>query len=419
MCASASARLVVGAHRCYICPLQLRSRHGHSSWPERKGEAEISSARDAFSTQPARPSEQDADELPASQRTLLASLVAPGWGHYLLGLRRRGLLLLSAFSASCLGAILLARGRVEVPTGAPPDLSWDLRWVALTIWVFAALDAFVTSRELSRGIAWHQNPRIALLVNLCTNGLGYFYLDRPVLGGLVLAGFALLDRLSPMFQEASWPLFTLLLHAGIALHAYRLAAHRPVCGDGPSHVHWGLAVPAAAILLVCGLSTAIVRDSTSSQAAPAAHHEAPPSRLVSLPAVGISFRLPSFDWRFESQDDSPVVCVRSSRARLLLFRSSAPASLGLEGYMVSLAGQLASQYGEVQLTGQRNLELGTLTAREVCFQWRERAAIATSHVFLIPQGDQVYTFLVASPSHIEGATRAEIERLVTSVRFSE
>jgi len=344
---------------------------------------------------------------------MLLSMLLPGLGHAWLGRPRTAVLVLLGFVAAAGTAVLAAEGR-------PPDLGmsdtllfFNLAGSALAIWFFAMIDAWLIAREAPSEA---RNPRVALLLNLCTRGLGYFYLDLPWVGAACIVAFALLGRLP---DDGTALAATLALQVGIALHGYHVAARQRPAGAwnplAPARALAAVALVAGAALLGLGAVSAGADQVASTEVAPVRQA----ARTVQLPAVGLSFTLPASDWTLENDAQSPLPCVRSPRARLLLLRSRGPEGLGLDGYLCELAGQMSGQYGEVRLRNQRELSTPSGPVREICFEWTENGQHAFSHVFLIAQGDEVYTFLVAFPARIEGSARAEIERLLSSVRFTE
>lgn len=86
---------------------------------------------------------------------------------------------------------------------------------AVPIYVFAFIDAILTTREANAGrdLLPNGNPRIAATLNLLTNGLGYIYLGERAIGLVVFIGAQLSRRLIPGY-------LSILLQVGLAIHAW-------------------------------------------------------------------------------------------------------------------------------------------------------------------------------------------------------
>jgi len=128
---------------------------------------------------------------------LLLSLVLPGAGHLYCGKRGTGLWILALFALAV--ALVL----------------WTPIFIIqpVAIYIFASVDAFLTTREYNsgRGCLPGGNPRIAFVLNLLTGGFGYFYLGERKLGMFV---FVFTRFLTPVLGLASWaPQALLAVHA--------------------------------------------------------------------------------------------------------------------------------------------------------------------------------------------------------------
>jgi len=145
-------------------------------------------------------------------------LALPGAGQFFCGATRRGLATLAFF---VLGLVLQALVRLDGWLGATPVR------LAFVLWLFSAIDAFFTARDVNLGLRPDQdgNPRVAAMLNAVVPGFGYFYLAERVKG---FACFALFRALA-MFVAPSRTGVVLLvfLELGsfvLAADAYRLAA---------------------------------------------------------------------------------------------------------------------------------------------------------------------------------------------------
>ena len=100
---------------------------------------------------------------------------------------------------------------------------------AFCLWIFSFLDAYFTAQEINQGISDQvdvSNPRVAVVLNLLTAGLGYFYLGERT-KGIVL--FIVLNILKVIVHSTSpfWSGVVSLLMISVGLvmaaDAYRIA----------------------------------------------------------------------------------------------------------------------------------------------------------------------------------------------------
>jgi TM2 domain-containing membrane protein YozV len=100
---------------------------------------------------------------------------------------------------------------------------------AFCLWIFSFLDAYFTAQEINQGTSDQvdvSNPRVAVVLNLLTAGLGYFYLGERT-KGIVL--FILLNILKVIVHSTSpfWSGVVSLLMISVGLvmaaDAYRIA----------------------------------------------------------------------------------------------------------------------------------------------------------------------------------------------------
>jgi len=210
----------------------------------------------------------------------LLSLLIPGTGQLYCGKIPRGLTTLGFWIAGVIAMFAsgTARGNGMV--------------LAFVLWVFSFLDAYFTATEINSGIDGQvevQNPRVAVVLNLITAGLGYFYLGERA-KGIVL--FLIINLLKVAIAATSgyWNgvvTIVLLMVAGLmALDAYRIAkrgidetlgpeAERPPAEIGsasrlPVYVPIGLASLATAgflAMIVFGLAVIAARGPNQRQAA--------------------------------------------------------------------------------------------------------------------------------------------------------
>ena len=138
---------------------------------------------------------------------VLLSLILPGLGHLYCGKRGTGTWTLCAFLLTTLVSLYLISQRMA-------DITSAIFPAAVTLYVFAAVDAFLTAREATEGRDRlpHGNPRIAMVLNFLTCGMDYFYVGHRITGLLV---FVLLRPLLPWLGIVAMP-----VTIGLAVHAY-------------------------------------------------------------------------------------------------------------------------------------------------------------------------------------------------------
>ena len=138
-------------------------------------------------------------------RAWLSSLLLPGAGQLYCGARTRGLATLLIFSAS-VAAILFE----------------EFRWLgvrmAVMLYAFAGVDAWSTAIERNAGIDADapDNPRVAAILNLTTNGFGYVYLGWKFGFGTFFALMLFWRRVGPILPAVGEAVaFALAAHAYI------------------------------------------------------------------------------------------------------------------------------------------------------------------------------------------------------------
>src|SRR5580765_3014 len=101
--------------------------------------------------------------------------------------------------------------------------------LVVCLWIFAFLDAYFTAQEINQGISDQvdaSNPRVAVVLNLLTAGLGYFYLGERT-KGIVLFIFLNILKIVVYSTSPFWSgvvsLLTLSVALVMAADAYRLA----------------------------------------------------------------------------------------------------------------------------------------------------------------------------------------------------
>ncbi|MCU1230222.1 MAG: hypothetical protein JWO97_3106 [Acidobacteria bacterium] len=141
-------------------------------------------------------------------RAWLFSLLMPGAGQLYCRATTRGRTILITTIAAIGTAIFYS-----------PLLDLALR-IAIVFYVLAPLDAYFTAREHNAGIDVEaaNNPRVAAMLNLTTNGFGYVYAGMQS-GWMVVVVFGMLFRTIGQ----TMPLLLEIFRAVIAVHAWRLS----------------------------------------------------------------------------------------------------------------------------------------------------------------------------------------------------
>ncbi len=143
----------------------------------------------------------------------LLSFLIPGVGQFYCGKTTRGGFTLGFW---ILGAILSVAAR-----GDMQGIGISL---IIALWVFGFVDAYFTAAELNAGVDLQsQNPRVAVALNLLTNGFGYFYLGERTKGFALVIGMRIVAAIVTASMPAVAPI--LLTAAGVAfgVDAYRIA----------------------------------------------------------------------------------------------------------------------------------------------------------------------------------------------------
>lgn len=176
----------------------------------------------------------------------ILSFLIPGAGHLYCGYRKRALY---AFLTWLVTFILLRVGR-----GPLGGNVWFLAFrVELVLYIFAPVDAYLTARDALQEIpaAPFESPRIAALLNLLTNGLGYWYLGKRKKAWTVFISLGVLSLAAQ--HVASHTLRSVLYLAYesallfIAWDAFQSARHPDRSGgrmaDSPALLSLGLSQP--------------------------------------------------------------------------------------------------------------------------------------------------------------------------------
>ena len=146
------------------------------------------------------------------------SLLFPGLGHFYVRLVARGFVI--AFFQS-VGILLI--------TFASGALHLQGFLIVVSIYCFAALDAYFTARERNAGSTYGlhgKNPRVASVLNLITKGFGYFYLGDRVKGILCFLGIGTLQIVFAKSSSTWASIAGITVQIAIAVDVYRVARDR-------------------------------------------------------------------------------------------------------------------------------------------------------------------------------------------------
>lgn len=142
-------------------------------------------------------------------RAWASSMLLPGAGQIYCGAVTRGWAM-AAVSIIAIAAVIFFQ---------------HARYVALSVLVIfyalGSLDAYLTACDYNVGVDVEapNNPRVAALLNMTTNGFGYFY--AGVKGGILLV---ILGGVVMRAVAKTQPLLLELFRAAIAIHAWKIAA---------------------------------------------------------------------------------------------------------------------------------------------------------------------------------------------------
>ncbi len=159
----------------------------------------------------------------------LFSLFLPGTGQLYCGKVVRGVITLVLW---VFGTILSLAGPTMNARGTGLGLAFPL-------WVFAFLDAYFTATEINQGIELQveaQNPRVAVILNLLTAGLGYFYLGERIKGIVLFIAINFLKfgiAATAGYWQALVQILSLAIAAAMAVDAYRIAKRQIAIELGP------------------------------------------------------------------------------------------------------------------------------------------------------------------------------------------
>jgi TM2 domain-containing membrane protein YozV len=153
--------------------------------------------------------------VPAEQRSAgrawLLSLLLPGTGQIYCGAGTRGSATLVFFVAAVAVTLFV------------PGIRWIGLRLGIMLYAFASFDAYETAREHNAGIDADasDNPRVAAVLNLTTNGFGYVYAGQK----LGIVAVILVSTLARAVAK-TLPLLAEVIVAAMAIHVWVIARRR-------------------------------------------------------------------------------------------------------------------------------------------------------------------------------------------------
>jgi TM2 domain-containing membrane protein YozV len=356
--------------------------------------------------------------------TWAISLVVPGSGQIYCGKKTRGAWTLAFAFLALLGFLFLNSGH--------PWWGISLRTL-LALYIFSFLDAYFTARELNAGKdpAAYQNPRVAAILNLLTNGFGYFYLGQRAKGLIV---FVAMRLLAFVLSQVQWVLE--LIYLAISIDAYRIGMRELAKGrSAPMLASSGVlqlglseerpaeplppespplpapveatglqpAVPlalAGVIAFAYGclvLLGAIMPDYRVLDQSRAAVNQTAEERIYSNPAYGIVMHVPA-QWIFDSSDKSFLIQAASAdgicRAGLVL--DSINPLAGLESGKDAVVAKVLGENNNLRVVGQRMARLGVRHGYEITFAYDLDADEFLMRYVLARKGMTLYALVLTN-----------------------
>ncbi len=363
----------------------------------------------------------------------LISLFIPGSGQIYCGKKIRGIpiLMFSLFAA----AGLLAFNTNSSWWGA------SLR-ALIALYVFSFLDAYYTAREVNTGKdpPPYQNPRVATVLNLLTNGFGYFYLGERAKGLIVFMVMRLLG-----FALASVPWLWELMILAVAIDAYRIGRRDLVRGKAspllvssgvlqlglaeeyvpappppekivqPPSVEGSRLPPAVPLSLAGFLAClyasmvflgAIMPDYRVLDQSRVSFQQTAEERIYSNARYGAELHVP-VQWNFDFADRGFLVQAASADGicRVGLMIDSISPILGLESGKDTVVAKVLGENPNLRLVGQRTSKLGVHPAYEVTFSQSLNDDEYLTRYILARKGMTLYSLVMTNRARFDDDCR--------------
>jgi TM2 domain-containing membrane protein YozV len=359
----------------------------------------------------------------------LLSLILPGAGHIYCGKRTAGI----ATSIFFLVAAALA---IALP---PTNPFWGVGFRGgLVLYAFAFLDAFYTAREINAGMAQYMvgnNPRIAAMLNLLTNGFGYFYLGerkKGIVVFLVLRVFASIAQSAKGSERMPMLVILEVVLAILAADAYRLARKQlheafPDVTLDPFTTQEGMSalVPAAlaglcvfnyAALVVIGLALPDYRNINQSASSLTKDGE---TTSYTNPRYGVSIVFPA-DWVAETGNEANhfASAKRFNGGCSVYFIAEAKLPIvTAEIYTAALKKQLETNPLGFKWLSEKPAVLGGMAGREETFIAKVKETDVRQNYVVAPSGLTMYALVETVGTPLMDECSADFQSIRNSVRL--
>lgn len=316
----------------------------------------------------------------------LISLIVPGAGQMYCGKVSRGLLTLGFF---VVGMVLSVVGFSMEQNSGSEQIAGIGVMVALVLYVFSFLDAYYSAREINGGTEWlmdANNPRVAVTLNLLTNGFGYWYLGERNKGWIAFIVLGVVMRgLSRAMGNSPWSIFLLLIPAAMALDAYRIARRQieerraapPPASSGasiaetrlPAAIPIGLAcILPLGFLTLAGLGLTMPSFEPLDQSGAVTNQQSDP-RSYENPKYGVRFVVPA-TWELDMSDNAFMIeaTTLDGACQVALMGQASLPVRGLGSEVEALSQEIVEKNKNFHRVGERPLALGNIAeGREVQF----------------------------------------------------
>ncbi len=375
---------------------------------------------------PAPPTPPPKDQRKRPGLAFVLSLVFPGLGHLYCGKRKTGVIV-AFFSAIAFAGVIFLKA-------SQPFWGPALR-ASIILYAFAFLDAFYDAREINAGMEPFivgNNPRIAAMLNLLTNGFGYFYLGERKKGLIwffVLRIFAGVVRQAGK-QDGKIALSVVLeiVLVIISIDAYRLAraqmrAAFPECDLDPFASPGGLTAPVpmalAAVfalnyiaLVAFGASMPIYAPLDQSAATV---RKSAQGYTYSNPRYRVELTAPE-DWDLDATRRDQFVHAKKHKGGCsvqLLAEANNPI-FGAEAVKRAI---LDTNRNYILLSDQP-AELAGLPGRKLAFSTKVKEVDVLQNYFLVQKGLTRYSLIETMASVLADDCNADFDRIRPTVKLA-
>lgn len=376
---------------------------------------------------PSAPEPASIEQQRNSGIAFVLSLLLPGAGHIYCRKTRNGLLTMAFFAGALCCTLVLSS----------ESLFWGIAArAALILYVYAFLDAFFVSREINDGRDPYivgNNPRIAAMLNLLTNGLGYFYLGERKKGLILFIG---LRVLSSGFHNAATgdvsraAMAALeLIYIVIAIDAYRLA-RKQLKQCFPDQAMDAFAVPAGSnvglssalpialaivisfnylLLVTIGITLPDYSKLDRSREAVTAIGD---GKMLRNPAYGAELSVPA-GWEFKS--DNKAFLLEAQKLEGACDVAVVPEAklpfVGLPTHAHALSESIRSSNPAFTLQSERPSTVGGNPAYELLFSAKYNDTEVMQRYVLTRRGLTLYTFIATAATVFADECGPEMQRM--------